>query len=84
LRTPIPFVTYAAWRGEHRIHLTFDDGVEKTVDFKSWLRGPIFEPLHDVEYFRAFHLEGGTVAWPNGADIAPETLHGAPAVDAAA
>ena len=31
--------------------------------------------LPDTAYFAGFVLEGGTVAWPNGADIAPETLH---------
>jgi hypothetical protein len=57
------------------IRLTFNDGTEKTVDFEPWLVGPVFEPLRDTEYFRRFFLEGGTVTWPNGADIAPETLH---------
>jgi len=55
--------------------VTFDDGTIGIVDFQPWLEGPIFEPLKDVAYFRRFFLDGGTVAWPNGADIAPETLY---------
>jgi hypothetical protein len=73
--TILPAVTRAEYRGEYKIHLTFNDGVESTVDFAPWLEGPIFEPLKDVGYFRRFFLDGGTVGWPNGADVAPETLH---------
>ena len=71
----LPFVIRAEYRGEHRIHLVFSDGVENTLDFSEWLDGPVFEPLKDLAYFRRFFLDGGTVAWPNGADIAPETLY---------
>jgi hypothetical protein len=71
----LPAVVRAEYRGEYRIHLTFNDGVENTVDFEPWLDGPVFEPLRDRAYFRRFYLEGGTVTWPNGADIAPETLY---------
>jgi hypothetical protein len=71
----LPTVIGAEYRGDFRIHLVFNDGVEETVDFSAWLEGPVFEPLKDQAYFRRFFLEGGTVAWPNGADIAPETLH---------
>jgi hypothetical protein len=53
----------------------FDDGIAGTIDFSDWLTGPVFQPLKDREYFSRFSVEGGTVTWPNGADIAPETLY---------
>jgi hypothetical protein len=71
----LPHVIRAVYRGEYRIHLVFTDGVEGTVDFRPWLEGPVFEPLLDVAYFAKFFVDAGTVAWPNGADIAPETLY---------
>ncbi len=76
-----PQVIRAEHRGGHRLHLTFGDGREKTVDFTPWLNGPVFEPLHEEAYFSRFFLDGGTVGWPNGADIAPETLYSAQEVD---
>jgi len=71
----MPQVIRAEYAGEHRIRITFDDGIAGTVYFRPWLDGPVFEPLKETGYFRRFVLEGGTVAWPNGADIAPETLY---------
>ena len=77
--TFLPSVIRAEYRGRFRIHLTFNDNTEETIDFRQWLEGPIFEPLKDLAYFRRFFLDGGTVTWPNGADIAPETLYEASA-----
>ena len=71
----LPRVVEAEYRGEFRIRVAFSDGVAGTIDFSGWLHGPIFEPLKDPAYFARFFIEGGTVSWPNGADIAPETLH---------
>lgn len=70
-------VVKARYSGGHRLRLRFSDGMEKSVDFSPWLRGPVFEPLRDVRAFRKFFLAGGTVCWPNGADIAPEALRAA-------
>jgi hypothetical protein len=75
--TYLPSVVRAEYRGGFRIQLTFSDSSEATVDFGRWLDGPIFEPLKDPSYFRRFFIDGGTVVWPNGADIAPETLYDA-------
>jgi hypothetical protein len=80
----LPQVVRADYQGGYRIHLAFSDGLEATLDFAEWLDGPMFEPLKDETYFRRFFVEGGTVAWPNGADIAPETLHEPAAKGAAA
>jgi hypothetical protein len=68
----------------HRLRVRFSDGAEKTIDFSPWLRGLVFQPLRDVKLFKKFFVSGGTVCWPNGADIAPETLHEARDVSATA
>ena len=61
---------------DYVVHLEFDDGLEGDVDLSSYLgKGPIFAPLAELSYFKQFTLEGGTLAWPNGADIAPERLY---------
>jgi hypothetical protein len=73
----VPSVVRAEHAGGFRIRLWFNDGSEGTVDFGPWLTGPIFEPLKSPAYFSQFFLDGGTVAWPNGADVAPETLYDA-------
>ena len=71
----LPQVVRATHDVGYRIHVTFNDGTEASVDFESWLDGPVFESLKQQAYFRKFFVDGGTVAWPNGADIAPETLY---------
>jgi Protein of unknown function (DUF2442) len=63
--------------GSYRLRLTFADGTVGDVDFadREW-RG-VFEPLRDSSYFArvAVDPEAGTIAWPDGLDMAPEPLY---------
>ncbi len=69
-------VTTAQYVADAILELTFSDGIKARIDFSGWIdKYPFFAPLRDVEYFQNFSLDGWTVVWPNGADIAPETLH---------
>lgn len=77
-------VVDAQHEGGYRIRLTFSEGTVGVVDFEPWLHGPVFEPLLVPAYFERFFIAGGTITWPNGADIAPETLHERAKADAAA
>jgi Protein of unknown function (DUF2442) len=72
-------VTGVEISGEYRLRLTFDDGTVGEVDFTGREWQGVFEPLRDPDYFArvAVDAEAGTVTWPNGADMAPETLYAA-------
>jgi hypothetical protein len=70
-------IVKAKSRGAHSLDLTFKDGTRKRVNLLPLLDGPVFEPFRDPKYFATVELDSvaGTVVWPNGADIAPETLY---------
>lgn len=64
--------------GHYRLRLTFTDGLVGDVDL-AHLQGlaGVFTPLHDHAFFAQVRVdpEVRTIAWPNGADLAPEVLY---------
>jgi hypothetical protein len=76
----IPQVTKVTPAGKYCLRLTFDDGVEDEIDLSKLInfRG-VFEPLRDAREFERVFVdpEGGTIAWPNGADLDPIVLYAA-------
>lgn len=67
-------VVEARYLSGYRVWLRFDDGLEGEIDLESVLWGPVFEPLKDPAYFASFTIDW-TLTWPNGADLAPESLY---------
>lgn len=74
---PLVLVTSVEPLDGYVLRLSFDDGTTRDIDVEWLLAGPVFEPLlSDPEMFRKVRVEGGTVVWPNGADIDPVVLLG--------
>ena len=70
-------VTQARYLGGLRVELGFNDGRRGVADLSGELEGPVFKELNDPKKFAALSLdpELETIAWPNGADFAPEFLY---------
>ena len=60
---------------DYTLEIVFSNGEKKVVDFRKYIYGEVFEPLKDIKYFKKFFVDGWTVSWPNGADVAPDTLY---------
>jgi len=60
----------------YRLSLRFNNGEAGVVDLTDELSGEVFEALQDPQNFSTAyqHPVMRTVAWKNGADLAPEFL----------
>jgi hypothetical protein len=60
----------------YKVRVTFEDGICREIDLGPYLHGPIFEPIRNSPVlFCAMKIQGGTIAWDNGADIDPDVLY---------
>jgi hypothetical protein len=71
-------ITHVAVLRHGVLHVTFADGLEGDVDVLQRMCGPVFAEARTAHGFLAVAVDPdlGTIAWPNGADLAPDTLHG--------
>jgi hypothetical protein len=61
---------------DFRLAIAFEDGTRGTVSIKERLFGPVFEPLRNQTLFNQVFVDDfGAIAWPNGADLAPDALY---------
>lgn len=63
-------------RENYCLYVCFNNGAKGEIDLSGELWGEICEPLKDPSVFKTAyqHPDLGTVAWANGADLAPEFL----------
>lgn len=59
------------------LRLTFSDGLRGELDVLDRMRGPVFAQARAPDGFAQVTVdpEIGTIVWPGGADLAPETLY---------
>jgi len=77
MNLPSYYITDATVIDHGVLRLTFADGQSGEVDVLDRMRGPVFERPRTREGFVEVFVdsETGTVAWPGGADLAPDTLY---------
>lgn len=68
-------INKAEYLDEYRLRLWFNNGAVKDVDLSDSLKGNVFVPLQNKEYFKRFTIRFNTIEWENGADFAPEYLY---------
>jgi len=77
-RTPMePDVVGVSALAGRTIWLEYADGQAGEVDLTELLRGPFYARVRteDALFAQVFVNEVGTIAWPDGADLAPEALY---------
>jgi hypothetical protein len=60
---------------DYQIRVHLENGREGVFDLQPYLEHGVFQELKDPAYFRRVSIVLGAVTWPNGQDIAPETLY---------
>ena len=70
-------VTLVKYLKDDTVELSFNSGKRGVVDLSAALKGSMFEPLKDKSIFSKLFVdeELETIAWPNGADLAPEYIY---------
>ena len=73
-----PDITAVAVVRHGVLRLTFADGLSGEVEVLDRMRGPVFADAVTPAGFATAKVdpETGTVIWPGGADLAPDTLYG--------
>jgi len=70
-------ITEAKYLCDYKVEVFFNDGKRGIADLSEAIKGPVFEPLKEKSFFAQLTVdkELETIAWPNGADLAPEYIY---------
>ncbi len=70
-----PRVKAVKTRDNYKLEIIFSNGEVGIYDCTPLLNFGVFTELKDEDYFRQAMAAHGTVVWPHGQDICPDTLY---------
>jgi hypothetical protein len=60
---------------DHVLLVTFDNGEQRRLDVRPYLSYAVFERLRDAAMFSLARADHGTVVWPGGIDLDPDSVY---------
>ena len=60
---------------DYKLLIVFDNSEKKIFDVKPYINGSWYGMLSDVSFFKTVRINGKTVEWADGQDIAPHELY---------
>lgn len=70
-----PRVSHATALPNHALLLEFNSGERRQMDMRPYLAYAVFERLKDPAFFALAQADHGTVSWPGGIDIDPDSVY---------
>ena len=59
----------------HQLKVEFTDGQSRLLDVRPYLSYTVFRPLSNPEIFNQAKADHGTVSWPGGIDLDPDSVY---------
>ena len=70
-----PRIVAVSSTDDYKLELQFANGESGSYDCSGLLEFGVFKEFKELNYFHKAHVKDGTVVWPNGQDICPDTLY---------
>jgi len=59
----------------HALQLQFTNGEQRRMDLRPYLAYAVFDRLREPSFFALARADHGTVAWPGGIDLDPDSVY---------
>ena len=60
---------------EHALLVRFNNGEQRRLDVRPYLAFGVFERLREPAFFQLAQSDHGTVSWPGGIDLDPDSVY---------
>lgn len=70
-----PRVTAAVALDDLHLQVHFSNGEQRRLDLRPYLAYPVFERLREPAFFALVQADHGTVSWPGGIDLDPDSVY---------